>query len=222
MSDTREIDFFWDPVCPFAWVTSRWIHVVKRERPLTVNWRPLSLALLNGEKDYGTFPEGYKASHLRGLKLLRVAAAVADREGGEHLEALYSAFGTAIWDVDRDEFKRRYDDPGLFDLVPILRDLDLPADLAGEVSNEQWDDVLQRETDLSLERTGGNTGTPVITFDPPDGPSFFGPVITEVPEPAKAVEIWDAFETLCHWPPFSEVKRSLRQTPQLKAFGWEG
>ncbi len=220
MSETREIDFFWDPICPFAWVTSRWVEVVRAERDLDVNWRFLSLALLNAKKDYETFPEGYKSSHLRGLKLLRVAAAVRDTHGDALMGDLYSAFGEAIWNVDPEEFGRNYKDSSLFPIAPILERLDLPADLAEEASNDDWDTAIQVETDLSLERTGGDTGTPVITFDPPDGPSFFGPVITQVPDPAKAVEIWDAFETLASWPSFSEVKRSMREIPQIPAFGF--
>lgn len=214
------IDFFWDPICPFAWVTSRFVHVVKAEVSLNVNWRPLSLALLNRERDYDELPDGYKASHGRGLKLLRIAAAVQESHGADALEDLYSRFGEAVWNVDQETFARHYNDRDIFDAAPILAELGLPEALADESDNSDWDAFLETETALSLERTGGDTGTPVITFDPPDGPSFFGPVITRVPEPDEAVEVWRAFQTLARWPSFSEVKRSAREVPHLPAFGF--
>ena len=94
---STDVEFFWDPVCPWAWLTSRWVTEVSNQRGLSVNWRFISLRLLNSAKDYERdFPAGYIAGHGSGLKLLRVAAAVRDEEGPDRMAALYTQFGGDI------------------------------------------------------------------------------------------------------------------------------
>ncbi len=90
----------------------------------------------------------------------------------------------------------------------------LPVELAAAAGDESWDGPVREDTETSLRRTGGDVGTPVITFDPPDGSSFFGPVISRVPRRAEAVELWEAVEVLARHRWFAELKRSLREPPQ--------
>ena len=92
-----DVEFFWDPVCPWAWLTSRWVVNVVDEQPMAVDWKFICLRIVNEDKDYEKdFPPRYQRGHARGLELLRVAAAVRDHEGPEHVLPLYTALGTKI------------------------------------------------------------------------------------------------------------------------------
>ena len=204
------LDFFFDPGCPWAWVTSRWVVAVQAERPeLRVDWRFLALRFVHEEP-------GDDAKHERDLdrrlELLRVAAAVRERHGGEAVSAFYTALGTA-WHVERrrDEF----DDAAT--VVATVRAAGLDEDLAGAAGvgadDAGYDELIRTETETALDRTGGDTGTPVLTFGPPDGPSFFGPIISRAPTGAEALELWDAVVVLGANDDFSEFKRSVRNRP---------
>jgi hypothetical protein len=206
-----DVEFFWDPVCPWAWITSRWVVNVAAVRPLDVDWRFICLRMVNDSKDYDTdFPPAYQRGHLRGLELLRVAAAVRQHAGPSAMLPLYSAYGQII---------HIEGDPGAFDdrtgVEGVLAALGHPLELADAAYRDGFDDVVRAETDLALGRCGGNIGTPVLTFGPPDGPSFFGPVINRAPSGADAVELWDAVVALGSNPHFSELKRSLRGRPRF-------
>lgn len=213
---SADLEFFFDPVCPFCWVTSRWVKEVQRARGLEVEWRLLSLRLLN-EDGYGDKPPEYPAVHRRGLEMLRVCAAVREAEGAGGLGDLYSAMGEAIWraepagtafqDVLLDVAEGR-------DLVPLLEQVGLEASYAAAAHDARWDEMLRAERDEALARTGGGVGTPVLSFAPPDGPAFFGPVISEPPVGDEAVRLWQALETLVGWKGFAELKRSLREFPR--------
>ena len=206
-----DLDFFWDPVCPWAWLTSRWIVSVTAERPLSVDWKFIALRFVNDSRDYETeFPAGYVRGHTRGLELLRVAAAVREAVGPEAMLPLYTAYGTVIHLERRPEV---FDEPA--GVEAVLRALGHPIELAAAATSTDFDAVVRAETDLALERCGGNIGTPVLTFGPPDGPSFFGPVINKAPTGAEAVALYDAVATLGLNPHFSELKRSLRGRPDF-------
>ncbi len=207
-----DVDFFFDPVCPWAWLTSRWVAEVARQKDLTVNWRFISLRILNEHRDYATeFPAGYPESHGRGLRLLRVAAAVREQAGPEPIGALYEAFGRTIHVEDA---ATKLDEPE--QVGAVLTALGLDPALAGALDDERHDAVLREETELALARAGSDVGTPVLTFAPPDGPSFFGPVISRAPEGAEAVRLWESVEYLARFGGFAELKRSLREAPQLR------
>lgn len=207
-----DVEFFWDPVCPWAWLTSRWVVNVLDERPMEVDWKFICLRLVNADKDYGKdFPDGYVRGHTRGLELLRVAAAVRDQAGREAMLPLYTAFGTRIHNQHDPE---AFDDPS--GARGILQELGHPPELADAAYTTDHDAVIQAETDEALDRCGGNIGTPVLSFAPPDGPSFFGPVIAKAPKGAEALELWDAVQTLGRNPWFSELKRSTRSRPQFE------
>jgi hypothetical protein len=104
-------------------------------------------------------------------------------------------------------------------ITEILEAVGLPTAFAAAADDDRWDAEIDAETELALSRTGRDVGTPIITFEPPDGVSFFGPVISRIPSDAEAVELWNAVITLAKFPSFSEMKRSLREVPQLRILG---
>jgi hypothetical protein len=214
-----DIEFFWDPVCPFAWITSRWVAQVALMRDLRVDWRFISLRLINKDKDYATeFPEGYVFGHTAGLRMLRVAAAIRHELGREALGPVVAAYGHSHWDrPEGDGLGRRLSTPD--HVRDVLATAGVPVEFADHLDDDSWDTMLDAESELALSRTGRDVGTPIITYHPPDGLSFFGPVISRVPEPERAVELWDAVTTLAAFPGFAEMKRSLRERPQLDVLG---
>ena len=218
MSDT-DIHFYFDPVCPFAWMTSKWVRQVTAQRDYTVDWRFISLRMINAAVDYDShFPPGYEAGHTAGLKLLRVAARVRAEYGRDKVGPLYEAIGTQVFDNGPDE---RQDQGSRTFLEPVLAHIGLPAALADALEDTSIDAELQRETDEALGLTGTDVGTPIIHFQPPDGVAFFGPVISRLPDKADATRLWDYVVGLASFPGFAELKRSLRERPQLRSFGVE-
>ena len=207
-----DVDFFWDPVCPFAWITSRWVVEVAGQRELDVRWQPISLRMLNEASYDDTTPDWMRMGHALGLALLRVASTVEAGHGNEAVGRLYTGLGTAIH-VSGDREALAAAGPGAL-AEGVLADCGLPQDLAAAVDDESWDDPIRASTETALERAGADLGTPILTFGPPGGPSFFGPVISRVPRGPEAVRLWEAVETLAHHPSFAELKRSLREPPQ--------
>jgi 2-hydroxychromene-2-carboxylate isomerase len=213
-----DLHFYFDPVCPFAWMTSTWVRRVAAQRDYSVDWRFISLRLLNAHIDYGThFPADYEAGHTDGLRLLRVAARTRAEHGRPAVAALYEAFGRRIFDVEQPP---RSGLRGTRDLAgPALGEAGLPVELADALDDPAWDAEIQAETDEALALTGKDVGTPILHFRPPVGVAFFGPVISRVPDDADALELWDHVVGLAAFPGFAELKRSLREQPQLPAFG---
>lgn len=214
-----DIEFFWDPVCPFAWITSRWIEKVAAQTNYDINYRFISLRLLNKDKNYATdFPPEYEQGHAAGLRMLRVAAAVRNELGREPMGAIVTAFGESYWDKPKGSGLRDYLSTTAH-AEEVLTTAGLPTHYAEALDDTSWDELLDDETELALSRTGRDVGTPIITFQPPDGLSFFGPVISRIPEDDQAVPLWDAVTTLAAFPGFAEMKRSMRETPQLNILG---
>jgi 2-hydroxychromene-2-carboxylate isomerase len=222
-----DLHFYFDPVCPFAWMTSKWVRLVQEERGYTVDWRTISLRQVNGEMDYDTdFPSDYEAGHTAGLRLLRVVHAARAAHGREVVGPLYEALGRHIFDaapfpgdtVGPDGLDRR----GTADVVrPVLAEVGLPEELVDALDDESHDADIQAETDEALSLTGKDVGTPIIHVAPPEGMAFFGPVISRLPSPEDAVELWDHVVGLARFKGFAELKRSLRERPQLRALGVE-
>jgi hypothetical protein len=215
------VELFFDPGCPFCWVTSRWLEEVQRHGAAAITYRPISLAMLNPEEDRD---EPLGALHTRGLELLRVVEAVAETQGTDAVARLYTAYGTALHetpvaatavegfdDVAREQASRPTD------LGALLASIDLPVSLAGAATDEGFDEAIRKSTEVALERAGDDVGTPVVTLDPPDGPSFFGPILSEVPRGEQALELFAAVRTLAAYRPFTELKRSLRELPDTRA-----
>ncbi|MDV6013610.1 DsbA family protein [Haloechinothrix sp. LS1_15] len=212
-----DLEFSFDPVCPFCWVTAEWVwHVVER-RSLRVRWRPLSLRILNEPIGYQDRPEGYPQAHQRGLEMLRVVATARQQHGPEVVGELYRAMGRALWHTPEpsvDGFEAILAECARpRDLTAILGEVGLPRELATAAADAGWDEVLRADTEEAVERAGGEVGTPILSFDPPDGPAFFGPVIDRAPEGDDALRLWDSITTLARWPGFAELKRGLRAFP---------
>ncbi|MCO8128507.1 hypothetical protein NHL50_14950 [Acidimicrobiia bacterium EGI L10123] len=222
MDRRPDIHFHFDPVCPFAWLTSRWVRSVARQRDYEVDWRFISLRLINSHVDYDAhFPPEYEQGHTAGLRMLRVCTAARERHGREVMGDLYTALGGSVFDVDPPADQAAYrDGMGARSTVePLLTGLGFDADLVDALDDPAWDDVIRQETDDALERTGRDVGTPIIAYDPPDGPAFFGPVISRVPNDEDALRLWDAVLELTSFPGFAELKRSLRERPALRVSG---
>jgi hypothetical protein len=216
-----DLNFYFDPLCPFAWMTSKWVRMVSAQRDYRVDWRFISLRLLNAHIDYDAhFPVGYEAGHTAGLRLLRLAARVRSGYGREAIGSLYAAIGAQAFDVARDpgDVSPGYQGTPAF-VAPILAGLRLPLELVDALDDEGYDAELRAETDEALALTGKDVGTPIIHFEPPAGVAFFGPVISRLPSEAEAAALWDHVIGLAGFPGFAELKRSLRERPQLASFG---
>ena len=208
-----DVDFFFDPICPWAWITSRLTVEVAGQRDLAVDWRFICLRMVNEEKDYDrAFPPGYVHAHTAGQRMLRIAAAARRDVGNGAVGALYTAFGEQLHTGGRSEEIRDGDDSVIGEAVELAG---LPVSLAAAGDDEDLDAVVREETDLALARTGKDVGTPIITFAPGTEreASLFGPVIARIPRGEEALRIWDAFELLARTAGFAELKRSARDRP---------
>ena len=186
------IRFYFDPVCPFAWITSKWVRMVAAQRDYAVDWRFISLRMINSGIDYDThFPAGYEEGHTSRLRLLRVAARARAEHGRAAVGPFYESVSSEI-----------FDSPGAAGLTPAVRGsrafvepllarAGLPADLAGGLDDTRWDDEIRAEGDEALSLTGRDVGTPIIQFGPPEGTAFLGPVISRLPAPEDALRLWD-------------------------------
>jgi hypothetical protein len=215
-----DIRFYFDPVCPFAWMTSKWVRIVAAQRDYTVDWRFISLRLINAGIDYDShFPAGYEEGHASGLRLLRVAARVRAEHGRAAVASFYETVSSQIFDApDAAELTPATRGSRAF-LEPLLASAGLPAGLGDALDETRWDEEIRAEGDEALALTGKDVGTPIIQFGPPDGAAFFGPVISRLPGPDDAVRLWDHVTALAAFPGFAELKRSLRERPQLRSFG---
>ena len=227
MTEATDIDFYFDPVCPFAWMTSKWVRLVMGQRDYTTSWCLISLRLLNSGVDYDShFPPEYEAGHTAGLRLLRLIARARSLHGPEVVGRLYAALGERIFDSAplREQHLARgdLDQRGTAAFVgPVLTELDLPTSLSSALDDESLDEEIRAETERALTLAGRDVGTPIIHFRPPEGVAFFGPVISRPPSPEDAVRLWDHVVGLAGFPGFAELKRSLRERPQLRGLGVE-
>ncbi len=217
-----DVRLWFDPVCPFCWMTSKWLRLAARHRDLAIEWRFISLRLLNAGVDYDAqFPPEYEAGHTAGLRMLRVAARVRKEHGTAALDRLQEAFGQHIFEQepvpDTADARERQGSEAF--VAAVLATAGLPATLTEALEDTAWDGVVQAETDEALGLTGRDVGTPIIQVDPPDGLAFFGPVISRMPTEEQAGELWDHAVGLARFPGFAELKRSLREQPQLPSFG---
>ena len=220
---TDDLHFYFDPVCPFAWMTSKWVRMVAAQREYSVDWRFISLRILNAHIDYAShFPPEYEAGHTAGLRLLRVCARVRSEHGPDAVGLLYEAIGARLFDTSRAVDPLSASDQGARRMLePLLGAAGLPTDLADALDDTALDEEIRAETEEALALTGRDVGTPILHSQPPDGAAFFGPVISRLPSPDDAVALWDHVIALAEFPGFAEIKRSLRERPQLASFGVE-
>lgn len=215
-----DIHFYFDPVCPFAWITSKWVRMVARQRDYAVDWRFISLRLLNAEVDYDThFPPDYEAGHGAGLRLLRVAARGRAEHGRAAIGPLYEAISFEVFDSPRAADLTAAHQGSRAFVEPLLATAGLPTGLADALDDTSFDAELRAETDHALSLAGSDVGTPIIHVGPPMGTAFFGPVISRLPSEDDAARLWDHVVGLAGFPGFAELKRSLRERPQLRSFG---
>jgi len=196
---TTPVDFWFDPSCPWAWMTSRWVDEVSALRNLEVTWHIMSLAVLNEDKDVS---EEYRAFFPRALRYTRLVTAVRELHGAEHVKPLYDALGTRIHpggstDVDTV-------------IAEALAETGLPADLAAYSESDEFDEQMRASHFEGIGRVGQDVGTPVISVD---GAAFFGPVISPAPKGEQAAALWDGVVALAGYEGFFELKRSRTRGP---------
>lgn len=211
-SKNADLEFFFDPVCPWAWITSRWVKEVQELREYSVKWRPISLKILNAKNTADWYNDQYKRWHAMGHEALRVAAHLEATQGNQAVNAFYTACGIeGHANQRRDDFAASTE---VF-LSEVLANAGLDSSLVQFAFDESFDSFIAAETELGLSRTGRDVGTPIITFKPGteiEG-SFFGPVIARIPRGDEALRLWDAVETLATIPGVAELKRTLRSKP---------
>jgi len=195
-----EVDFWFDPVCPWAWIASRWLLEVEQVRPVTARWHVMSLAVLNEDKK--DMSEAYQELMAQAWGPVRVCIAAEQKFGPEVMLPLYTALGTRIHQQKADR-----------DLVMIkaaLADAGLPAELAGAASSTEYDEALRASHANGMDRVGYEVGTPVISVA---GVSFFGPVISPIPRGEAAAKLWDGVLLVAATDGFFEIKRSRTRDP---------
>jgi len=211
-----DLEFFFDPVCPWAWITSRWVTHVVEQRSYEVDWRFISLWVLNEDNTKEWYTPEYRAGHLIGHRGLRIADAIRTdpSAGADAVGRWYTAFGTAL------HLDSRRDDAG-DDLNKLFAEL-LDANgfdpaLVAAADDDSHDEYIRADTELALGRTGRDVGTPILTFHPAadNEASFFGPVISKAPRGEEALKLWDAVETMATMSGMAELKRSLRAAPDF-------
>jgi 2-hydroxychromene-2-carboxylate isomerase len=204
-----DLEFFFDPVCPWAWITSRWVVEVQQLRRYDVRWRFIALAVINEDRTSDWYTPQYRAGHMAGMMSLRTADAVRLHHDNEAVGRLYTVLGNAIH-VDR----RRnvlLDDPVAF-MEWALAEAGCDPTLAVAANDESHDAYIRADTALAFERAGNDVGTPIITFHPgaDKEASFFGPVIARTPRGEDALRLWDAIEVVATTSGMAELKRSNR------------
>ena len=210
-----DLDFFFDPVCPWAWITSRWVTEVQALRDYNVSWKFISLKILNQDKmDYASMPSGYKDVHAAGTSGLRVAAKARSVAGNDAVAKVYTALGFSLHNKqERELFVADIEGH----IAKLLAEAGLPGEWALSANDESFDRLIADETAMALERAGKDVGTPIITFNPGGlkEASFFGPVISTIPRGEDATKLWDAIETIATASGMAELKRSLRARPSF-------
>ncbi len=188
-------EFWFDPACPFAWITSRWMLEVQKVRDVQVEWHVMSLAYLNQNKD--DISDDYREFLATAWGPVRVLIAAEQAHGNEVLLPLYTAMGNRIHLEKRDRDRTMVEES--------LAEAGLPVSLADAMDDPSYDDAVAKSHHAGMDQVGDEVGTPTISID---GTAFFGPVITKAPRGEEAGQLWDAALQLASYPLFFELKRS--------------
>lgn len=198
---TNRADFWFDPLCPFAWITSRWIGEVEDVRSIKTVWHVMSLSVLNEGRE---LDPGYREAMDKGWGPVRVIIAAKEQHGDQVVKPLYDAMGTLIHVGGEKDF-------GIV-ISKALAECGLPADLADAATTDAFDSQLRSSHEEGISLVGQDVGTPVVAFN---GTAFFGPVLTRIPRGEQAGQLWDATVTLASYPHFFEIKRSRTESPEF-------
>ncbi|ROQ64240.1 2-hydroxychromene-2-carboxylate isomerase [Rathayibacter sp. PhB152] len=193
------VDFWFDPSCPWAWMTSRFVDEVTEGRDLDVTWHIMSLAVLNEDQDVS---DDYRAFFPRALRYTRLVAAVGEREGQDKVKPLYDALGTRIHPGGRTDVDAI--------IAESLAEVGLDANLAAFADTDEYDEPMRASHFDGIGRVGQDVGTPVIAIG---DIAFFGPVISPIPRGEQALSLWDGLVAVASYDGFFELKRSRTRDP---------
>jgi hypothetical protein len=198
--EPTQVDFWFDPLCPWAWITSRWILEVEKVRPVAARWHVMSLAVLNEKKD--DISDRYKELMKQAWGPVRVCVAAEQKFGSDVVLPLYTAIGTRFHNEKQDRNRAT--------IEAALAEVGLPTDLADAMDSTEYDDAVRASHADGIERVGYEVGTPVISVN---GTSIFGPVVTPIPRGEAAARLWDGVLLVTGTDGFFELKRSRTRDP---------
>ena len=213
MSNRDKVTFYFDVSCPFCWVTSRWIKEVEKVRDIEVEWKPMSLSVLNEGRD--ELPEEYKFMMQCNWTPARLLNAVFSQDGQEAVDKLYTALGTKVHNENRIDRHAHVDEPEhAFDelIKEALAEVGLPEERLAQALTTEFDELMRENHAEAMKEVGNDVGTPVVKLN---DVAFFGPVLTRIPRGEEAGKIFDGSVAVASYPYFFEIKRSRTEDPRF-------
>lgn len=198
-------DFWFDPQCPWAWMTSRWIEEVEKVRDITVRWHVMSLAVLNEGRE---LEPDYRASMDKAWGPVRIIIAAQELHGDEYVKNLYDAIGTRFHPQGRRKIESQQDI-----VAEALEEVGLPQELLKYYDSDEFDTQLRASHQKGISLVGEDVGTPIVAFDEV---AFFGPVVTPAPKGEEAGKLWDGCILVAKTPGFYELKRTREAEPNFE------